>query len=51
MPVGLKDNAKAFWSRYRKWILIALAVYVVATLVLIFLTRGPQSQPFVYQVF
>jgi hypothetical protein len=49
--MGLKSFAKSFWSRYRRWIVIAVVVYVVVTLALIFLTRGPQSEPFIYQVF
>ncbi|MFO1316108.1 MAG: DUF5989 family protein [Burkholderiales bacterium] len=49
--MGLKSFLASFWSRYRKWIIAALIVYVVVTLALVFLTRGPQSEPFIYQVF
>jgi len=40
-----------FWSRYKRWIIAALVVYIVLTLLLVFLTGGPQSEPFIYQVF
>ena len=49
--MSFKTFIKSFWSRYRRWIVIAVVVYVVVTLALIFLTRGPQSEPFIYQVF
>ena len=42
---------RRFWRNYRRWIVIGLIVYAVGTLVLILMTRGPQSEPFIYQVF
>ena len=49
--MGFRSFLASFWSRYKKWIVVALVVYVVVTLALVFLTRGPQSEPFIYQVF
>jgi hypothetical protein len=46
-----KNRIREFWRKYRRWIVIGLIVYVVGTLVLILMTRGPQSEPFIYQVF
>jgi len=46
-----KSRIREFWRKYRRWIVIGLIVYVVGTLVLILMTRGPQSEPFIYQVF
>ena len=45
------SRIKQFWRKYRRWIVIGLIVYVVGTLVLILMTRGPQHEPFIYQVF
>ena len=45
------SRIRQFWRKYRRWIVIGLIVYVVGTLVLILMTRGPQSEPFIYQVF
>ncbi|MCC7040532.1 MAG: hypothetical protein IT516_09525 [Burkholderiales bacterium] len=42
---------RRFWRKYRRWIVIGLIVYAVGTLLLILMTRGPQSEPFIYQVF
>lgn len=44
-------TSKGFWKKYRKWMLLALGIYIIAIVVLILLTRGPQSEPFLYQVF
>jgi hypothetical protein len=49
--MGLRDGARGFWNKYKRWILIAILVYVAGTLLLILLTGGPQSEPFKYQVF
>jgi len=49
--MSFKSSLAAFWSRYKRWIVVALVVYVIVTLALVFLTRGPQSEPFIYQVF
>ena len=38
-------------AKYRRWILLLLAVYVGAILVLILLAGGPQLEPFRYQIF
>ena len=46
-----KSAARNFWKKYRRWILVALIAYMVIMLVLILMTRGPQSEPFIYQVF
>ena len=46
-----KNRIREFWRKYRRWIVIGLIVYVVGTLVLILMTRGPQHEPFIYQVF
>lgn len=46
-----ESRIRQFWRKYRRWIVIGLIVYVVGTLVLILMTRGPQSEPFIYQVF
>lgn len=46
-----KSRIREFWRKYRRWIIIGLIVYVVGTLLLILMTRGPQSEPFIYQVF
>jgi autotransporter translocation and assembly factor TamB len=42
---------KTWWKKYRKLILCLLAAYVVVMLALIFLTGGPQREPFLYQIF
>lgn len=46
-----KSRIRQFWQKYRRWIVIGLIVYVVGTLLLILMTGGPQSEPFIYQVF
>jgi hypothetical protein len=46
-----ESRIRQIWRKYRRWIVIGLILYVVGTLVLILMTRGPQSEPFIYQVF
>jgi len=47
----MKERQKGFFSRYKKHILIAVAIYGLLTALLIFLSSGPQDQPFNYLVF
>ena len=47
--MSLKQNVKTFWGRYKKTILILLALYFVLLVVLTILASGPQNEPFIYQ--
>lgn len=42
---------KAWWIKYRKWIIVLLVVYLIVVLVLILLTVGAEREPFRYQIF
>jgi len=42
---------KTFFRRYKRYIVISIAVYVVLTLLLIVLAMGPQKGAFIYQIF
>jgi uncharacterized protein involved in exopolysaccharide biosynthesis len=41
---------KEFLKEYRWWIIGPLILLVIATVVLAFLSAGPQSVPFIYQI-
>ena len=42
---------KAWWTKYRRWIIVLLVVYLVGVLVLILLTLAAEGEPFQYQIF
>lgn len=42
---------KSFLSRYKYYVIGALVVFVLLTLLLIFTSEGPQSGAFNYQIF
>jgi hypothetical protein len=42
---------RAWWERYRKWIIVLMVVYAAVVLALILLTNGSQNEPFRYQIF
>jgi hypothetical protein len=42
---------KSWWKKYRILIMCLLGTYVIVMLVLIFLSGGPQREPFLYQIF
>jgi hypothetical protein len=42
---------KAWWIKYRKWIVVLLAIYLVSMFALVLLTSGAQKVPFIYQIF
>ena len=47
----MKNKKPGFFQKYKKYLLIAIAIYIALTVLLIFFSSGPQEQPFVYQVF
>ncbi len=40
----------AFLSKYRKAFIIAFALYVLAIVALVYFSRGPQTEAFLYQI-
>lgn len=42
---------RSWWARNRRWVLWLLALYVLAMLVLYYLSQAPQNQPMTYQLF
>jgi cell division protein FtsL len=46
----LLQRTKSFLSRHKKVLLITTAVYILLIVVLVALSMGPQTEPFVYQV-
>jgi hypothetical protein len=42
---------RSWWARNRRWLLWLLAVYVLAMLVLGYVSTIPQNQPMTYQLF
>lgn len=45
------EKVKAFVAAHKVYILIAIAIYLLLTLLLIVLSGGGESLPFVYQVY
>lgn len=45
------DRLKGFWRRNRTYILVAFALYVLITALLLLLSSGAERSYFVYQVF
>jgi hypothetical protein len=45
------SRIRIFWRKYRRYVLISLAIYVLLMLTILFLAAGPQNQPFIYQIF
>jgi cytochrome c-type biogenesis protein CcmE len=41
---------KQFFKKHKKLILICLVLYALAMIALLMLSRGPQNEPFIYQV-
>ena len=41
----------SFWKRSRRYVAISLSIFVLLVLILVFLSRGPQNQAFLYQIF
>ena len=48
--MSFRKAVKGFWSRHKRAILVLLALYVIALVILTLLASGPQSEPFIYQV-
>ena len=42
---------RSWWARNRRWLLWLLALYVLAMLVLYYVSTVPQNQPMTYQLF
>ena len=42
---------RSWWARNRRWLLWLLALYVLAMLVLYYISTVPQNQPMTYQLF
>ena len=42
---------RSWWARNRRWLLWLLALYVLAMLVLGYVSTIPQNQPMTYQLF
>ena len=42
---------RSWWARNRRWILWLLALYILAMLVLYYISTIPQNQPMTYQLF
>ena len=51
--VSGKDRTanRSWWARNRRWLLWLLALYVLAMLVLYYVSTVPQNQPMTYQLF
>jgi hypothetical protein len=51
--VADKERAanRSWWARNRRWLLWLLALYVLAMLVLYYVSTVPQNQPMTYQLF
>ncbi len=47
--MSLKQAVTGFWARHKRAILVLLALYVLALVILTWLAAGPQSEPFIYQ--
>jgi hypothetical protein len=46
----LLKSTKSFLGRHKKALLITTAIYILLIIVLVALSTGPQTEPFVYQV-
>lgn len=44
------SQTRDFFVRHKKGFLIALVIYIAAIVLLIVSTRGPQTEPFLYQI-
>ena len=44
------ERMLAFLARHKKALVISLVVYVLAVALLVALSQGPQTEPFLYQV-
>jgi hypothetical protein len=42
---------RSWWARNRRWVLWLLALYLLAMLVLYYLSTIPQNEPMTYQLF
>lgn len=51
MEKSEKSGIRAFWQKYRRYILISLVGYVLLSLIILYFAAGPQQQPFIYQTF
>jgi hypothetical protein len=51
MGVWQVARIKAWWAKYRMWIVILSMSYVVLVVILILLTGNAEREPFRYQVF
>ena len=45
------SRIRTFWQKYRRYVFISLAVYVLLTLITLYFAAGAQKQPFIYQTF
>ena len=44
------SRVMGFVRRHKKALLVAITVYVLAIVFLIFFSSGPQNEPFIYQI-
>ena len=51
MAAKRPTRIKAWWAKYRTWLILLLVVYVLVVLVFVLLSGGLRSEPFRYQVF
>ena len=42
---------KGWWARYRTWIVLVLAIYLLVMAALVLFAGGAQWEPFLYQIF
>ena len=51
MDARSPTRIKTWWARYRTWLIVLVAAYVLFVLGLILLSGGLQREPFLYQLF
>ena len=47
----MANKLKGIFLKYKKYIFISFAIFIILTILLIFFSSGPQGQAFIYQVF
>ena len=47
----LSARTRGWWAKYRTWILLVLAIYLLITAALLLFAGGAQWKPFQYQIF
>jgi hypothetical protein len=51
MDTGPPTGIRGWWAKYRRWLIVLLAAYVLFVLLLILFSGGLQHEPFLYQLF